>query len=404
MSTSKNVTKKAAKSAQNVPVGEKAGDNSTNDRIHSSHKAKLTWAERAKLAGKGSLFRKTTNAPHQLFKVRNKNAAIFDLGPVKHFPVVEICVTLQEEHGKAILGLYRLTHLEHLFLEIVFLDATTRDRYLEDGLQILGTRLSDYNNAENRNFLTITLNNVPIMTLDVLRNLVGHTMIDFAPAGVKLFSFCPLIVLNTEFLTNQWQAHYNVTDCGYEIFNNLQKFVEIDGFKVNLHWRNTTKNCFFCDKKGHIKKDCEEWKLLKEQKNKNKNKQPVVDPIVPEQSDVIESDSNEYFTETQGVTDSENSPVSEKLDPLATPKTKTTTKELPAFLSSGSGLPKDSASRNLLRELQTDDEDSDGVSSAITGPGHRSKSSLTEQETISRSDRKKDQIKAKINKKSKTKK
>ena len=89
---------------------------------------------------------------------------------------------------------------------------------------------------------------------------------------------------------------------------------------------------------------------------------------------------------------------------MATPKPKTTTKELPAFLNSGSGLLKDLASRNLLRELQTDDEDSDGVSSATTGPGHRSKLSLTEQETISRSDRKKDQIKAKINKKSKTKK
>src|SRR5438270_4061130 len=106
MFTSKNVTKKTAKSAQNVPVGEKAGNNSTNDRIHSSHKAKLTWTERIKLARKGSLFQKTTNAPHQLFKVRNKNAAIFDLGPVKHFPVVKICVTLQEEYGKAILGLY----------------------------------------------------------------------------------------------------------------------------------------------------------------------------------------------------------------------------------------------------------------------------------------------------------
>src|SRR5947209_8161750 len=254
MSTSKNVTKKAAKSAQNVPVGEKAGDNSTNDRIHSSHKAKLTWAEKAKLAGKGGLYRKTTNAPHQLFKVRNKNAAIFDLGPVKHFPVVEICVTLQEEHGEAILGLYRLTHLEHLFLEIVFLDATTRDRYLKDGLQILGTRLSGYNNAENRNFLTITLNNVPIMILDVLTNLVGHTMTEFAPAGAKLFSFRPLIVPDTEFLTNQWQVHYDVTDCGYEIFNNLQKFVEIDGFKVNLHWRNTTRIASFATKKGISRK------------------------------------------------------------------------------------------------------------------------------------------------------
>ncbi len=70
----------------------------------------------------------------------------------------------------------------------------------------------------------------------------------------------------------------------------------------------------------------------------------------------------------------------------------------------GSGLPKeDLACRNLLEELQTDDEGSDEASSSKSGLGHRSRPSLTELETKSRSDRKKDQIKAKINKKPKPK-
>ncbi len=56
-----------------------------------------------------------------------------------------------------------------------------------------------------------------------------------------------------------------------------------------------------------------------------------------------------------------------------------------------------------MKELQTDDEDSDDAGSSTSGPGHRSRPSLTELETKSRSDHKKDQIKAKTDKKLKRK-
>jgi hypothetical protein len=400
MSTSKNVPKQTEKSPQVSRVNKEAENDATNGRTHSSHKVNLTWAQRAKLAAKGQHYRRT-NAPEKFPKVRNENAAIFLLDPVKHLPFAEICIELYKKHREHILGLYRLTEAQ--YLEVVFVDSITRDTYLKDGLQILDYVLSGYNNAQTRNFMTITLNSVPIMNADKLRRLIFETMKEIAPEGAIMHAFRPLVVPDTDFLTNQWQVYYDVTDCGYEVFDNFQKFVEINGYKVNLHWRKATKNCFFCDKEGHIKKDCEEWKLLKAQKKEEKPKAPVNQVTQPESEPIVESDSNEYFTETQGddVSDSASSP---KVDLLATPKAKTTT-QLPAFLESGSGLPKeDSARRNLLEELQTDDESGDEASSATSGPGHRSKPSLTERETKSRSDRKKDQIKAKINKKPKTKK
>jgi hypothetical protein len=235
-----------------------------------------------------------------------------------------------------------------------------------------------------------------------LTALIGRAIDNITPEGATLHLICPLVVPDTKFLTNQWQVHFDVTDCGYEAFDNIQKFVEIDGFKVNLHWRKATKNCFFCDKEGHIKKDCEEWKLLKAQKKETKQKTPAKPDTPTEPEAIAESDSNEYFTETQGddVSDNALSPKGE--DHLATPKARTTRNDSFVLLESGSGVPKgDSASCNLLKKLQTDDEDSDGTGSSTSGPSHRSRPSLTELETKSRSDQKKDQIKAKINKKPK---
>jgi hypothetical protein len=400
MSTSKNVSKKTEKTPQVSKINKEAENDATDDKIHSSHKVNLTWAQRAKLAAKGIQHRRP-ETPEKLPKVRNENAAIFLLDPVKHLPFAEICIELHKEHGKHIIGLYRLTDVQ--YLEVVFFDSTTRDVYLKDGLQILNHTLSGYNNAQTRNFMTITLNSVPIMEANKLRSLIIKTMTDIAPKDAIMHALRPLVVPDTDFLTNQWQVYYDVTDCGYEIFNNFQKFVEINGYKVNLYWRKATKNCFFCDKEGHIKKDCEEWKLLKTQKKEEKQKTPANQVTQLEPEPILESDSNEYFTETQGDDVSDSTP-SPKEDLLATPKAKVTTKPS-AFLKSGSGLPKeDLAHRNLLEELQTDDESSDEAGSATSGPGHRSKLSLTELETKSRSDRKKDQIKAKINKKPKTKK
>ena len=249
--------------------------------------------------------------------------------------------------------MYRLT--DPKYLEVVFLDAAIWDQYLKKELQICGFKLSGYDNSQSRNFLMINLNSVPIMDTETLNKLITTTMHNMAPKGARLHSFCALMVPDTTFLTNQWQAHFNVTNCGYEAFDDLRKFVEIDGFKVNLFWRKATKNCFFCDKEGHIKKDCEEWKLL--ETNKGKQATTVV-PETTNQSEV-NSDSNEYFTETKEASADELSVSADELsdesetsdlqttpksrttkkDPLVTPKPKTIKLQLPAFFSSESGIP-----------------------------------------------------------------
>jgi hypothetical protein len=154
MSTSKNVPKKTEKSVQGSLVNTKAKNDATNDKVHPSHEVNLTWAQRAKLATKGGL-RVRTDALANLPKVRNKNAAIFSLEPVKHLPFAETCIELYKKHKEFILGLYRLTNTD--YVEIVFSHEIIRDNFLRDGIQILDCRLSGYNNAQSRNFLTITL-------------------------------------------------------------------------------------------------------------------------------------------------------------------------------------------------------------------------------------------------------
>jgi hypothetical protein len=106
--------------------------------------------------------------------------------------------------------------------------------------------------------MTINLNSILIIDRELLNGFIITAIRNLVPKGTRLHSFRLLMMPDTEFLTNQWQVHYDVTNCGYEVFDNLQKFVEIDGFKINLFWKKATKNCFFCDKEDHIKKDCKE--------------------------------------------------------------------------------------------------------------------------------------------------
>src|SRR4051794_17454047 len=110
--------------------------------------------QKAKLATKGGL-RVRTDAHANLPKVRNKNAAIFLLKLVNHLPFTNICIELHKKHKEFILGLYRLTNTN--YVEIVFSHEIIRDNFLRDGIQILDRRLSGYNNAQSRNFLTVTL-------------------------------------------------------------------------------------------------------------------------------------------------------------------------------------------------------------------------------------------------------
>jgi hypothetical protein len=122
-----------------------------------------------------------------------------------------------------------------------------------------------------------------------------------------------------------------------------------------------------------------------------KEKQATAIPDTTTQSEA-NSDSNEYFTETQGGSASDET---ETPDLMTTPKPKAK-QQTSALLNSGSGISKeDPVNRSLLRELWTYDEDSDDANSSTSGPGHRLRPSLTEKEIQIRTDLKKDQIKPK---------
>jgi hypothetical protein len=112
-----------------------------------------------------------------------------------------ICTSLYKQYKESILSLYRLTNLE--YLEIVFLNTTTRDQYLKKGLQICSFKSSGYDNSQFRNFMMINLNSVPIIDRELLNEFIITAMNNLVLKEVRLHSFCLLIVPDTEFLTNQ---------------------------------------------------------------------------------------------------------------------------------------------------------------------------------------------------------
>jgi hypothetical protein len=68
-----------------------------------------------------------------------------------------------------------------------------------------------------------------------------------------------------------------------------------------------------------------------------------------------------------------------------------------ALLNSRNSIPKkDPVNQSFLRELWTNNEDSDDTNSSTSGSSHRLRPSLIEKETQMRTDLKKDQIKPKM--------
>jgi hypothetical protein len=54
------------------------------------------------------------------------------------------------------------------------------------------------------------------MDVPDLYGLITKTMTNIALKGAILHAYRPLLVPDTDFLTNQWQVTYDVTDCGYK--------------------------------------------------------------------------------------------------------------------------------------------------------------------------------------------
>jgi hypothetical protein len=99
----------------------------------------------------------------------------------------------------------------------------------------------------------------------------------------KITAIKPLLIEGTSYATDQWVIIFKTTD-DPELEARIPCYTFLWDNKVTTEWKSAPKVCFFCDKEGHLKKDCEQFKeavelrqqYKKYQENKTKR---VIEPL-----------------------------------------------------------------------------------------------------------------------------
>ena len=124
----------------------------------------------------------------------------------------------------------RFTKLGRSHLEIIFKSFTELCHYISSGITILGqTHMGYYASTGDRNYLNITLKNMPIMDPESVTNEIKK----FFDNICTVASIKPLIYAGTKFLFDQWQITLDITD-REEIIKSLPRCIKILGNKITL--------------------------------------------------------------------------------------------------------------------------------------------------------------------------
>ena len=75
----------------------------------------------------------------------------------------------------------------------------------------------------------------------------------------QVVSIKPLFFEGTTVCSDQWLVTFEITE-DPDLATRLPRSIHIDEHKVTIDWKEAPKVCFYCEKEGHIKKDCEELK------------------------------------------------------------------------------------------------------------------------------------------------
>ena len=244
---------------------------------------------------------------------KNQNAMIVKITHLHDVPSDTIIKALAESYNKIILGAkMRFTRLGRSHLEIIFGSFTELQQHVLSGIKLLGQTLSGYYASRNeRTYINIALKNMPIVSPEKISMEIKRKFDNIYPVtAIK-----PLYFAGTNILTDQWQVTVDITDKEH-ILSKIPRFIEIFDCKVTLSWKDAPIVCFFCEKEGHFRKDCEERKKAKEnnatleqlKENTDTQETEVIEPdyISDEPGDIM-GNSEEELGKSDG--DSQNNDV-----------------------------------------------------------------------------------------------
>src|SRR5260364_74810 len=121
---------------------------------------------------------------------------------------------------------------------------------------------------------------------DHISNLIKEATEDFG----KISSIKPMVYEGTPICTNQWIVIFEMTE-DPDLIKRIPRYTHIWDQKVTLEWKEAPKICFYCNKEGHIKRECEELRKLIEyrQRQKEHRLQVIMQTQVQNQTKIMES-------------------------------------------------------------------------------------------------------------------
>src|SRR5690242_13240580 len=164
--------------------------------------------------------------------------------------------------AKPVITKNRRTHLE-----IILPNEEKQQFYAAEGLTVFQQTLQGYIPVNiRRNFLSVRLRNAPMDKKEHISEKIKEAFQDIG----TISSIKPLVYKGTSVLSDQWVVIFETTE-DPDLPSRISRFTDIWDHKVITDWKEAPKLCFFCDKAGHVKKECPEYKASVEARNLQKS-------------------------------------------------------------------------------------------------------------------------------------
>ena len=162
-----------------------------------------------------------------------------------------IMQALATNYNEIILGAKMIfTKKGRSHLEIIFHTFKELQHHVSTGITLLGqTCLGYYASKNDRNYLNISMRNMPITNMQKILEEIKDTFTGIC----SIASIKPLYFAGTKILTDQWQVTLDITDKEH-VIEKIPRIVIFMGRKINLSWKNALTICFFYEKTGHFKR------------------------------------------------------------------------------------------------------------------------------------------------------
>jgi hypothetical protein len=195
-------------------------------------------------------------SPRNNIKSKNENALILDIQNL-NCSLNDIMVSLYETAGRDIVAAKpHINRGARTHLELIFTSKDKLKLYATRGVEIFNRSYYGYIPTDTRrSFLSVKIRNVPLGNKEHISEEIKEAFNDIG----KIASIKPLLIEGTPYLTDQWIITFETTDDS-DLEERIPRFYILLDNKITTEWRAAPKLCYFCDKEGHIKKECPQYK------------------------------------------------------------------------------------------------------------------------------------------------